>query len=148
MVKCQDYDLEEESKFFIGKLRELGFRITEQRKHLVQAIIKFNGPFSADDLFEKQKKNGIDLATIYRSLTTFIEHGLLIPIDFSDGVQKYEYLSHNGQHHHHHVICTGCKKIEPIKFCAIFDQEKLIEKMGYTSISHRLEFFGLCSKCS
>lgn len=147
MKRCHSYNLDKESDYFFAQLKEHGNRITEQRKTLVRAIIKFQSPFSAEDLFGVLKKKNIDLATVYRSLTTFSDLGLLSTVDLSDGILRYEYISKEG-HHHHHVVCTECKMIEPVNFCVVQGQEKIIEQMGYSDVSHKLEFFGLCKKCA
>ena len=148
-MKCQDHKTKDEVKHLLDKLKESGCRITTQRKDLAQSIVQLGRPFNAEELHSKVKNKGIDLVTVCRSLTTFTDLELLTTVDFNDGTVRYEYLSsHHKDHHHHHVICKKCKKVEPVNFCAVKEQEKLIQKMGYTNISHKLEFFCLCQKCS
>lgn len=146
--KCAQYDIEIELESFLEKLKLSGKRITSQRKTMVLEILRFDTPFSAEELFFSLKKTDIDLATIYRSISVFIEMGVLIKVDFSDGVSRYEYSPDNGHHHHHHIVCTDCKSVERVKICLVEKQEKEIEKMGYSQVSHKLEFFGLCKSCS
>jgi Fur family ferric uptake transcriptional regulator len=115
---------------------------------MAEIIIKFSCPFSAEDLHNKVKERGIDLVTVYRSLSAFTDLKILNTVDFQDGTLRYEYLHSEEDDHHHHVICTNCRKIEPLRFCAMTRQEKIVEKMGYKDITHKLEFFGLCKKCA
>lgn len=153
-MKCQDLshshgqkkDLKKESEFFIEKLREAGFRITEQRKALIKSILNFKSPFTAEEVHSKLKLKGIDLTTVYRSLSSFVDVDLLRTVDFADGTLRYEYAAHEDEHHHH-VICKKCQKVEAVEVCDVQIQEELVEKLGYTNISHRLEFFGICKQC-
>lgn len=149
-MKCHSHKHhpKKEVEFILSKLRAVGSRITSQRKFLVQAIIKSGGPFSAEELHSKVKSSGIDLVTVYRSLTAFTDLKILTTVDFHDGVQRYEYICSEEGDHHHHIICKQCRDVKPISSCIVEKQEKMIKKMGYTDISHKLEFFGLCEKCT
>lgn len=146
MSKCQELDLERETTHFYGKLKEAGGRVTTQRKRLANEIISFDTPFTADQLYSLLGDLKVDPTTIYRSLATFVELGLIKTVDFADGLVRYEYIpSHKP--HHHHIICTKCKKVDAVHFCVVEGQEKILEKMGYSNVSHRLEFFGVCIDC-
>jgi Fe2+ or Zn2+ uptake regulation protein len=85
--------------------------------------------------------------TVYRSLARFHELGLVSQIDLGDGVTRYEMIDPSG-HHHHHFICSQCQKIEPLTLCEVETQEHALTAAGYTGLSHRLEFFGICPACS
>ena len=98
MKKCNRYDAKSESKGLLSKLKLSGKRITEQRKQIVEEILRFGVPFSAEELHQQLKKKEIDLATIYRSLTTFTELGVLSSVDLRDGFLRYEYIPENAHH--------------------------------------------------
>jgi Fur family ferric uptake transcriptional regulator len=146
MSGCHQFDEKAERQKFLDKIKESGGRITEQRKAMISVILGFKTPFSADQILGKMKKTSIDIATIYRSLNHFEDLGCLRSVDLSDGVTRYEYSL--DQAHHHHIICKKCRKIEAFDFCELKNYEMIIKKMGYQDISHKLEFFGFCSKCS
>ena len=147
MKTCNDFDPEKALNDSLECIRLAGNRITSQRRVMVREILKFTTPFTAEELYVNLNSSlKIDLATIYRSLATFVELGILTTIDFSDGVQRYEFCL-GRDHHHHHIVCTECKKIEVVDACIVASQNKLLEKMGYTHIQHKLEFFGICNDC-
>jgi Fur family ferric uptake transcriptional regulator len=134
------------------RLKSAGYKLTQPRRALLAGIFDIRGPFTADQLsMEVRKKQKAaptpDLVTVYRSLTSFIEIGLLTQVDFGDGSVRYE-LKDEGDHHHHHIVCNVCKKIEPIDFCSINGQEQIFSQLGYKDVSHRLEFFGTCPACT
>jgi Fe2+ or Zn2+ uptake regulation protein len=137
-------------------------------------MVVMSAPFSAEDVYSSpgprpprrdrggrrpggersdfaQSLGSIDLVTVYRTLTTLTELGVLNRVDLDDGVVRYELTDPKGQHHHH-FVCRSCQKIESLDACAstgpIQSQERRLAKKGYTFLSHRLEFFGLCPKCS
>lgn len=147
-VKCHNHNTKIEFENFLGTLRDSGHRITKQRKLMAEHILRFDLPFSAEELHSQIKRKGVDLVTVYRSLSAFTDLKILTTVDFQDGTLRYEYLPPEEKGHHHHIICTQCRKVEPLNSCMLKKQEKFIEQMGYTNITHKLEFFGLCESCS
>lgn len=132
-------------------------RLTGPRRRLLQVIFSFKGPFSAPSLekkFAESKSYGTcDPVTIYRTLPVFEELGIIERCDFSDGMACYELNPHLGSdaenhHHHHHIVCKSCRKIEKLDFCILEGQEQVLQKFGYTNLTHRLEFLGICPSCS
>lgn len=148
MTKCSDYNVTNEKAYCIDLLKRHKARITSQRESLLDFILRFKRPFSADELHKKVVKSKIDLVTVYRALSFFEEIELVTSVNFDDGISRFEYKPSQHQHHHHHIVCTKCKKVEPLHDCSIDSDLKKLKKMGYTNISHRLEFFALCKACS
>lgn len=137
----------------IERLKATGQKLTRPRQSLLKAMLEMNGPFSAEDLFLKGRRSrqNPDLVTVYRSLTRFADLGIISRVDLGDNVIRYELNAHDGSHHHH-VICTSCRKVEPISICGsegtLHKQEKDLANKGYSNLTHRLEFFGLCPDCT
>ena len=147
MSNCPQYNKKDEKEFVVNELKKSGGRITQQRLSIINAILNFNSPFCAEDLFHKIEDKGVDLTTVYRFLNSLLDLNILKHIDFQDGVQRFEYVSNNSSHHHHHIICKKCRNIEPIDICISNQEIKKILKLGYKNITHNLEFFALCEKC-
>lgn len=129
------------------------FRLTRPRRLLLETIFRHKGPFSAPQLEKLLCHSGrstdIDPVTIYRTLPVFQELGIIERCDFSDDMAHYEVTLHReNKHHHHHIVCKSCKRVEELDFCILEDQEELLKSRGYTNLSHRLEFTGICPKCS
>jgi Fe2+ or Zn2+ uptake regulation protein len=126
--------------------------LTQPRRQLLRLICEQTSPFSAPGLEKKLRKNSgkkdsCDPVTIYRTLPLLEELGIIERCGFSEDMAYYEViLNHKG--HHHHIVCSACHKVEPLNFCAIEGQEQVLKKMGYTDLSHRLEFVGKCPACS
>lgn len=147
MQGSEKMNYKKEHTFFVERLKDKGFRLTEQRKKLINSILRFKSPFSASEVFDDLAETGIDLTTIYRSLSSFSEIGILESLDFLDGNLRYEYISSENTHHHH-IVCTECRSVKKVDVCISAKQQKLVDQLGYKNVFHKLEFFGICSSCS
>lgn len=147
---CQDHHHGPTYDQVLARLKEAGLKSTRPRQALLKAIVDFDRPFSAEDLFNASKKllkkTNCDLVTVYRSLASFAEIDLVSRVDLGDGVVRYEIASFDGSHHHH-IVCTQCRRVESVSVCTIKGEDKILSQMGYSQVSHRLEFFGLCPDC-
>lgn len=100
-------------------------------------------PLSAYDMQEKIKANK---TSIYRQIDKLVSKNLIIQVDFSDGILRYERADCK---HHHHLICIKCGKIQDVvlKEPFVVEENKIKTKTGYKILRHSLEFFGLCPDC-
>jgi Fe2+ or Zn2+ uptake regulation protein len=132
-------------------LKEAGYKLTKARLAVVEVILKLHDkPFSADMVFsliEKSKKLSCDQVSVYRTLAVLEELGAIRNSDIFGDTKFYE-LSEEGHHHKHHITCKKCHKIDVVDFCLVESQEKLLSKLGYKDLSHRLELSGLCPRCA
>ena len=130
------------------RLRGKARKITGPRKAILEVLREHPHPMTNKDIHANLPKGDCDLATIYRSMHMLEELGLVKRFDFGDGVARFE-LVHDDEHgHHHHLICTGCAEVVEIDEC--FQQEleaAIATRHGYKSVTHKLEFFGLCPGC-
>jgi Fur family ferric uptake transcriptional regulator len=135
------------------RIRACGLKLTPSRLKVLELLEKSRCLMSIDELVEKlsgkSEKKRVDWTTIYRTVLSFKEAGLVQDVMLEDGVTRYEFLCEapDNAHHHHHVRCRKCGKISPIEVCEIRKIERAIEALGYTELSHRLEFSGLCRAC-
>lgn len=91
----------------------------------------------------KDKK--INRATVFRTLHTLTVSGIVEKVDFGERKARYEIAGN----HHHHLVCTKCHAIMGVDLCPADDlRERIHEQTGFHVISHRLEYFGLCKKCT
>lgn len=130
----------------LTQLRAKGIRVTNPRKEILAVLAKTTKPLSSEEVFAGLKSKG-DLVTVYRSLTTMEELGLLSRYDFGDGIRRYELL--NEKHHHHYIRCRGCGDVEPFEGCEFEDKLfKALERKGYKMVQHTLDVQALCGKCA
>lgn len=148
MAKCGHDRKNVDMDSLNARVRSAGMKLTQQRSQILNILLNHPEPVSADEIFKKfpNKSEGMDLVTIYRILKKFEEAGLVSRLEFGDGIARFELTLESG-HHHHHVICRQCQRVEPLHICDLEQHIKMVEAMGYTGVSHRLDFFGICSRC-
>lgn len=128
------------------RIKDAGLKVTVPRVDILELFERAGRPLRAKDATEKLK--GSDMVTVYRTIETFVEAGLLNRMDFGEDAAYYE-ISHPGEDHHH-VTCTTCHKRVDIKGCVPGVMEKVQkEAKGFSRITrHSIEFFGLCNTCA
>jgi Fur family iron response transcriptional regulator len=89
------------------KLRERGVMPTAQRIEVAELLLSRPQHLSADQIIEKLQRAGsrVSKATVYNSLKTFSETGLIKEINV-DATRKY-YDSTTDAHHHFYHVQTG-----------------------------------------
>jgi Fur family peroxide stress response transcriptional regulator len=131
----------------LGKLKERDFRITPQRLAVLKILAASDGHPSVDRIYEQVKTDfpTTSLATVYKTLTLLKELGEVLELGFPDGSNRYDG---NNPHPHPHMVCIKCKTIKDPDLMN-FEQltEEAAEKTGFTIVTHRLDFFGLCPEC-
>ncbi len=126
-----------------------GLKWTRQREAILEEFLASQDHLSTEDLYlEIRRKNPhIGYATVYRTLKLFAECGIAEERDFGAGQVLYE-LSHKGDLHDH-LICTSCGAIIEFEDEVIEQlQKKVAQDHRFKITNHRLEIFGLCSKCA
>ena len=131
---------------FIQKLLNSGVKLTRQRKLIAEKMGSFESPFCAEDLYLKGlKRAGIDLATVYRTLNLFASMNWISKVDVNDG--HTHYVMKPAGSHLHTLLCKACNKIEHLSGCFVEKQQEELARKGFTSLSHKVEFVGLCPDC-
>ncbi|MGX8796421.1 Fur family transcriptional regulator [Fusibacter sp. JL298sf-3] len=125
-----------------------GIKSTVNRQSVYQVLLDRQEPLSAEMIYQHMmaQGGGVNLSTIYRTLDTFTQKGLVIKTVLSlEDRATYEINHHE---HRHHLLCVNCGGVEPIKGCPLEAYEKeLVEQTGYTILEHKLEILGICPKC-
>ncbi len=130
----------------LEKLSQSQVKLTRQRKLIIEKMATFKSPFGAEDLYLKGlKRAGIDLATIYRTLNLFAEKNWISRIGMSDDHARYVIKPTSS--HLHTLLCKSCHRIEHLSGCFVEKQHEELQKKGFTALSHKVEFVGLCPDC-
>jgi Fur family ferric uptake transcriptional regulator len=127
-------------------LSKHNLKLTRQRELILVEFLK-KEHITAEEMYHQLAKKDphLGLATIYRTLNLFCEVGLAQARHFGSQTQ-YDNVSHKG--HHDHLICTGCGKIVEFENEDIERlQEEVASGNGFVIKTHKLELYGLCSKC-
>lgn len=134
------------------KLQEKGYKLTTQRKSILQVIVdNFDEHLSCEEIYNIVVEDypEIGIATVYRTLQLFEKLDIVFKLNFNDGYSRYELSADSDNHHHHHLICLNCGNVTEVKLDLLDALEEEIEKEGqFTIINHNVKFYGYCSECN
>lgn len=99
---------------FLDILKKNQLSVTEGRKKILELFLQSPGALAHADI-EKNTDGAFDRVTVYRTLQTFVEKGIIHHIPTSDNSILYALCRDNceeGHHHDNHVhfICEKCNK--------------------------------------
>lgn len=121
---------------------------TEQRKELLDYMVKNSKKFVKADEIEKHLKNNninIGLTTIYRFLNSLEKKGK-VRVELREHTKYYQYISEECNNHYH-LQCKKCGKLIHLH-CDEINQLKMhIAKEHDFEIDSMATIMGICSEC-
>ncbi len=129
-------------------LRQRGFKITPQRRTILNAITMSHEHLTPAAIHERVRREhpGIGLVTIYRTLEILAKLGLICEIHAGDNCRSY--LLRRPSEHHHHLICSDCGTVIDFTDCDLDElEQRLAKETGFKINGHLLEFLGQCRNC-
>ncbi len=128
-------------------LRRRGLRPTPQRVAVVAELLKEPDDVTAQRLHQRMHAEGaaIGLATVYRTLASLREQGVVDTLTHRPGELCYRLCA---DEHHHHLVCSSCHRVVELADCDLEPRlESIARKHGFVTTGHRLEVTGLCEAC-
>ena len=135
-------------EIIIQKLRDSGCKITPQRLAIAKILGKSEDHPSVENIHVQIKKDfpTMSLATVYRNIVLIKSLGEVLELGFPDGSNRYDG---NKPYPHPHVICIKCKRIVDPDLDSLDEMKKEVAlETDFKILSHRLDFFGICSNCT
>ena len=132
----------------LSSLRPEGGKRSSKRDKIVEVFLRQEGHTSADDLFERIRReaSGIGRATVYRTLQWMVEAGIARKVDFGEGRSRYEPSYRHPRHFH--LICTTCHSSS--EFLSS-DVESLMEEIAaarkFAATQSVVQIYGTCEAC-
>ena len=118
-------------------------RETPQRRAVLDALGRTGDFRSAQEVHELVA--GVGLATVYRTLALYAEHGLIDVLRREDGEAIYRACS---TRHQHHLVCRACGATVEVEGPAVERWTSAIAAdHGFVDVAHTLEIFGTCPAC-
>ena len=128
-------------------LKDFNLRNTPNREEILQLFIRKNHALSHGDI-EKEIENALDRVTVYRTLKTFLDKGLIHKVLDDEGSLKYALCKEActmAEHHHNHVHfkCTMCGQTN----CLNIEVPMVRLPKGYQVSEVNLLIQGVCERC-
>jgi Fur family ferric uptake transcriptional regulator len=131
-----------------GILRQRGYKITPQRRSVLDAITGSHEHLTPAAIYERVRREhpGIGLVTVYRTLEILAGLGLVCELHTGDNRRRY--LMRRPSEHHHHLVCSDCGTVLDFTGCDLSElEERLARETSFRIDSHLLEFTGQCRNC-
>lgn len=128
-----------------GFFKEKQVPLTHQRLAVYEELASRKDHPSAESLYESLKKNypSLSLATVYKTLQTLHEMGMVIRVPSPIAQARYDACMEQ----HHHAVCDSCGKITDV-FDPDLDKVAVPSLAGFQAEGHSVHFHGRCAKCA
>jgi Fur family ferric uptake transcriptional regulator len=129
-------------------LRRKHLSITDSRKKILSLFLNNKDALAHADI-EKKAGEKFDRVTVYRTLQTFVEKGIVHTIPTADNAILYALCKDCGEDHHHddhvHFVCSNCN----VTICLddIVSPEIHLPA-GYMAENVQVVINGICKVCN
>ncbi len=132
----------------VDQLRTRGVRVTTARRAVLGVLVGAGERhLSADELAAEVQRDdpSVHLSTIYRTLDSLEEAGLITLARFSDHPVTY----HLAGDVHHHAVCTRCATVLQLPADALDGVSRtLMREHGFHAAPRHLTIPGICADCA
>jgi Fur family ferric uptake transcriptional regulator len=129
-------------------LKRNNLSVTGSREKILSLFLSQEGALAHGDI-EKKAGEKFDRVTVYRTLQTFVEKGIIHAIPTADNSIRYALCKDDcsgGHHHDHHVhfVCTTCQNT----YCLDDVVTPKVElPKGYSLSQIEVVVEGVCKNC-
>jgi Fur family transcriptional regulator, peroxide stress response regulator len=134
-------------KFFRSRCAERGLAMTHQRWVIYRSLARTCQHPTPEETFEqvRQEIPSISLATIYKSIKTFLDAGLLREVSTPDQTMRLDA----NLEPHHHLVCATCGTILDLSEDSVAPVHlKKSPPRGFRVESYNVNFLGYCGQCT
>ncbi|HET8759698.1 MAG TPA: transcriptional repressor [Nitrospiria bacterium] len=126
-------------------LSEKALKVTPQRVAVMEFLRGNTTHPSVDDVYQQVRKRfpSISRATIYNTVTTLVEAGLLQEILIQ---QEKTHVDWNVDRHHH-FQCLKCGTVKDIRYDAVTAEQVSKHVVGHLVTGVKVVMEGVCESC-
>jgi len=136
----------EDLKHFELACRKAGLKRTPQRLEIYRELLLSQDHPTAEALHRRlrEKLPSVSLDTVYRTLATLVDHGLINRVETKESLARFEVAGLP----HHHLICRRCGQIMDFQW-PIMDEMPLPEEIEtWGKIDQKsVVVYGICQSC-
>ncbi|SEA57596.1 Fur family transcriptional regulator, peroxide stress response regulator [Desulfuromusa kysingii] len=141
-----DLILSKRLELFTRTCREKDLRITPQRLEIFKQLALAVDHPSAEKLHQRllERMPTLSLDTVYRTLGTFLELGLISKVETVESQAHFEVA----EMQHHHLICQKCKKIIDFEWKQVDEADLPDEIQLFGNFKRKsVVVYGTCREC-
>ncbi|HNY79884.1 MAG: transcriptional repressor [Sedimentisphaerales bacterium] len=140
-------EIERRMKRFAETCRTGGLKTTHQRMEVFRELAGAETHPDAETIYRHVRRRvpAISRDTVYRTLATLEEQGLVHKAEIVSGRGRYDA----NMEHHHHFICTACGRVHDFYSPTLDDLPipKSVSALGRVE-STQVQLRGLCTNCA
>lgn len=123
------------------------YRNSKQRSKILELLRSTKSHPTAIWVYENLRKDfpTLSLGNVYRNLNILVELGAVQELKFGSTFDRYD----GNVQPHYHFICERCSEIQDLDMEHNQLLNDQVEELIHCRVNHhRLEFYGVCAKCS
>jgi len=129
------------------RFRAAGKRMTNQRRLLLRILAEAGGHMDAREVYDRARQQDphMSLATVYRTLSSLKEVGVVRELHLDEEHHHYELDEHDG---HSHLVCLGCGRVIEVDSGAFVEAaQAACQASGFVIAGAQVELTGYCAEC-
>lgn len=126
----------------LERLRASGYRLTGPRRTLVEALLQAESPLTADDVYVRVRPAGMNLSTVYRNLSAFVEMGWLTAVRGVNGKQHYRVQQSDTPSLS--ILCLDCGKLNQVAVVPDAALNDTVRGLGFKTETLRVTLAAHC----
>ena len=127
--------------------RKNGYKVTTQRLAIYKLMLTKKDHPTADQIYQELKSDypTLSLGTIYKTLHTLKELGLIQKLGFNEGSIRYD----PDLEPHINLVCSKCGEISDYKSENVAKFWKaIISNLNLKPIGQRIDIYYICENCN
>ena len=122
-------------------------RMTKQRKVILEELRRVTSHPTAEEIYlmVRERMPHVSLGTVYRNLDVLAASGEILQLNSGGSVRRFDGLNAP----HCHVRCLNCGRVGDVELEHAPSLAAIrAQAAGFSILSSKLEFEGICAHCS
>jgi len=147
MCYCADTTHVATAQDLRAALKQQGWRMTPQRRLILEAIMRSRGHISVDQVYRQvtQDYPDVNITTVYRTLELLEELGYVRHTHFHGDRAQYQ---RSDEPAHQHLVCTECGRDQELDLSVLEPLEaELLRRYSFHADLSHTAIVGVCRAC-
>ncbi|MBN2569443.1 MAG: transcriptional repressor [Deltaproteobacteria bacterium] len=122
------------------------YRHSKQRQRILELLQSIGSHPTATWVYDQLRKEypSLSMGNVYRNLNILVEQGLVKSLDFGSTFDRFDANITP----HYHLICENCGSVTDLDMPVENELNHKVKRVtDFNVYYHKIQFYGLCSKC-